>query len=73
MRPNGGIITVAGLEFSHVAVDDARILAMSHDAKRSGIGKDLIERLVAVDEHIPRAAAHKELDAGNAVRVELTE
>ena len=46
---------------------------MSHDAKRSGIGKDMVECLVAVDEHIPRAAAHEELDAGNAVRVELTE
>ena len=62
-----------GLEFRHVAVNNARILTMSHDRQRSGTGEDVVKCLIAVYEHIPRTAAHEELDAGNTVRVKFTE
>ena len=73
MSPNPGIIAIEPLEFRHIPIDNARVLTMSHDRKRIGIGKNMIECLIAVNKHIARAAAHEKLDAGNAVRIEFTE
>ena len=73
MCPNPRIIAVMGLEFRHVAVNNARILTMSHDRQRSGTGEDVVKCLVTVNEHIARTAAHEELDARNAVSVKFTE
>ena len=54
----------------NVAVDDGRVLAVSDDGQRC-LFEDLHQCLLPVDEHVARAAAHEELDAGQAVRVEL--
>ena len=60
------------LKVDHIAIDDGRVLTMRHDGQM-GRGEDALQSLITVNEHIARARAHEELDAGDAVLVELTE
>ena len=67
-----GVIAIPLSGLGHVTVDDVRIFTMSHDGQRSG-REDALQGLPAVDEHISRRRAHEQLDARDAVNIELGE
>ena len=60
------------LGLGHVLIDDARILAMRHHGQLSRT-EDMLQRLLAVSQHVAGTAAHEELDAWHSMRVELCE
>ena len=72
MQTDLRVITPRFLSFLHIAVDDARVFTMGHDWQ-TGRGEDTVQRLIAVYQHIACAATHKELDARNAVNIQLVE
>jgi hypothetical protein len=66
------IIAVFCLCRCHVAIDDVRILAVGHN-DHGRCGKDTIQSLTTINEHIASRGTHKELDARNAMWIELGE
>ena len=66
------IIAVLCLCSSYIAIDDVRILTVGHD-DHGRCGKDTVQCLTTVYEHIARRGTHEELDAWDAMGIEQRE
>ena len=71
MKPHRRILTVTCHHACHVTVDDAAVFAMRHQrqAQPCRLGEYLAQRLHSVYQHVARAGAHEELDAGYAMLI----
>ena len=70
MMNNVRVVTIHRFELSHALVDTIGFLAMCHNQGRA-ITEDVPECLFFIDQHIACAAAHEELHARNAIRINV--